>query len=167
MPRLFFALPCPPMVAAQIDAWRQEQSFTGTPVATTNLHLTLAFLGHLPESRLAQLQRLPSLLPLTELAFDLRLDCLDCWPSGLLHLAPSQIPVQLLELVSSLNRQLHLSGLPCERRPYRPHLTLARDSRAPKARPPCFAWQVDELHLYRSEQGRYLSLHHWPLGALP
>ena len=78
MLRLFFALPCPSGIAAQIDAWRQDQHFVGRPVPTTNLHVTLAFLGQVPESRLQQLQRVPPRLALADLAFDLHLDRLDC-----------------------------------------------------------------------------------------
>lgn len=165
MLRLFFALPCPPLVAAQIDAWRQRQHFPGKPVPSANLHITLAFLGHLPESRLQLLQRIPLQLPLADLAFDLRLDRLDCWHGGLLHLAPSQPPAALLALASGMNRQLQLGGLPLAQRTYRPHLSLARESGltgTPK--PPCFAWRIDELQLYQSEGGHYRTLHRWPLG---
>ena len=116
MLRLFLALPCPSGIAAQIDAWRQSQHFAGRPVPTANLHVTLAFLGQVPESRLQQLQRVPPRLALADLAFDL-------------------------------------------------HLTLARDSRPAELRtPPSFAWHVDQLHLYQSAGGQYLSLQRWPLG---
>lgn len=165
MLRLFFALPCPSGIAAQIDAWRQDQHFVGRPVPTANLHVTLAFLGQVPESRLQQLQRVPPRLALADQAFDLHLDRLDCWPEGLLHLAPSQPPQALLKLASALQQQLQLDGLSLEPRPYRPHLTLARDSRPAELRtPPSFAWHVDQLHLYQSAGGRYLSLQRWPLG---
>lgn len=165
MLRLFFALPCPTGAAAQIDAWRQGQHFTGKPVPTTNLHVTLAFIGHVPESRLQQLRQLPTWLPLADLAFDLHLDRLDCWPDGLLHLAPSQPPEALLKLAGALQQQLQLDGLSLEQRPYRPHLTLARDSRpAAIGASPNFAWRVDQLHLYQSTGGQYRSLQHWPLG---
>jgi 2'-5' RNA ligase len=165
MLRLFFALPCPPTIATQIDAWRQTQQFAGKLVPMANLHLTLAFLGHLPQSKLALLEQLPARLPLAELAFELQLDRLDCWRGGLLHLAPSLPPAQLLALAGALNDALRLAGLPSERRTYRPHLTLARASLPAPARPaPCFAWRVDELCLYQSERGRYLPLARWPLG---
>jgi RNA 2',3'-cyclic 3'-phosphodiesterase len=165
MLRLFYALPCPPAIAAQIDAWRQEQQFAGKAVPAANLHLTLAFLGHLPESRLALLERLPGQLPLAELAFDLQLDRIDCWHGGLLHLASSRVPAELVALANGLNGLLTQAGLPAEQRPYRPHLTLARDSHRPEQQvPPCFSWRVEELVLYQSEQGRYLPLSRWALG---
>jgi 2'-5' RNA ligase len=77
--RLFFALPCPPAITRQIDAWRQGRQFAGKQVPSANLHLTLAFLGHLPQSRVALLEQLPPQLPLHELEFDLQLDRLECW----------------------------------------------------------------------------------------
>lgn len=160
MLRLFFALPCPNGIAAQIDAWQQDQHFAVQPVPTANLHVTLAFLGQVPESRLQQLRQVPPRLALADLAFDLHLDRLDCWPEGLLHLAPGQPPQALLKLASALQQQLQL-----DERPYRPHLTLARDSQPADMRtPPSFAWHVDQLHLYQSAGGQYLSLQHWPLG---
>lgn len=165
MLRLFFALPCPPPIVAQIDAWRLQLAFSGRLVPSANLHLTLAFLGHLPESALALLEELPPRLPLHELAFDLQLDRLDCWHGGLLHLAPSQPPAELLALASGLGQLLGESGLPSEPRAYRPHLTLARDSCLPgNIGSPHFAWRVEEMVLYESTQGRYRPLAHWPLG---
>jgi len=166
--RLFFALPCPAPVARRLDTWRLAQGFSGVPTARGNLHLTLAFLGQLPASMLPLLERLPPRLPLPQLGFDLNLDRLQCWPGGLLHLAPSQPPAALLELVNGLNAQLALAGLATEPRPYRPHLTLARRSHMPSAAiPVAFSWRVEELRLYRSLEGRYQALCRWPLGSAP
>jgi 2'-5' RNA ligase len=165
MLRLFFALPCPPAIAVEIDAWRSHLAISGRPVPSANLHLTLAFLGDLPERALALLEALPPRLPLRDLAFDLQLDHLDCWHGGLLHLAPSQPPAELLALASGLARLLDEAGLASEPRTYRPHLTLARDSCLPvQVGSPHFAWRAEELVLYRSEQGRYRPLAKWPLG---
>ncbi|MDG9924171.1 MULTISPECIES: RNA 2',3'-cyclic phosphodiesterase [unclassified Pseudomonas] len=165
MLRLFFALPCPPAIAVQIDAWRSHLAIPGRPVPSANLHLTLAFLGHLPETTLPLLEGLPPQLPLHELAFSLQADRLDCWQGGLLHLAPSQPPVELLALADGLAGLLADAGLPSEPRAYRPHLTLARDSGLPgHIGSPRFIWRAEELVLYRSEQGRYLPLVIWPLG---
>ena len=163
--RLFFALPCPPQMAARIDAWCHSQDFTGRTTPLANLHLTLAFLGHLPSSQLPLLKQIPTRLPLIDLAFDLSLDRLDCWHGGLLHLAPSQPPAALLALASGLRQLLNEAGLPIEQRTYRPHLTLARYSRLPAQTPsPNFTWRAEELVLYSSEQGHYRPLSRWSLG---
>lgn len=164
MLRLFYALPCPAHIATRVDTWRQGQQFAGQPVPAGNLHLTLAFLGHLPESRLALLEQLPARLPLAELAFELRLDRLDCWHGGLLHLAPSQPPEQLLALADGLQQLLAEAGMPIENRDYKPHLTLARESHLPeRVAAPAYAWNVDEFVLYQSEKGLYHPLKRWPL----
>lgn len=165
MLRLFFALPCPPAMAERIDRWRTRQHFIGHLTPRANLHVTLAFLGHLPAEQLTMLEGIATDLPLAELGCELHLDSLACWHGGLLHLAPSQPPANLLRLAAELGSALAASGLPCDRRPYRPHLTLARGSRPPAACEPVdFAWQADELVLYQSQQGRYLPLRRWPLG---
>ncbi|MDD0843641.1 RNA 2',3'-cyclic phosphodiesterase [Pseudomonas sp. Gutcm_11s] len=165
MLRLFFALPCPAEIARQIDAWRQPQHLDGRLVPVANLHVTLAFLGHLPESRLPLLRQLPQQLPLSELAFDLQLDRLDCWHGGLLHLAPSQLPAELMALAGGLRQLLDTAGLPGDGRAYRPHLTLARESSRPQVPTPLSVrWRAEELVLYQSEQGGYLPLASWPLG---
>ncbi|WP_394558410.1 RNA 2',3'-cyclic phosphodiesterase [Aquipseudomonas alcaligenes] len=165
MLRLFFALPCPAEIARQIDAWRQPLDLSGRLIPVANLHVTLAFLGHLPDSQLALLRQLPQQLPLHELAFELQLDRLDCWTGGLLHLAPSQPPAELMALADGLRQLLSAAGMPGEERIYRPHLTLARDSRPPETQAPIsFRWRAEEVVLYQSEQGRYLPLVQWPLG---
>ncbi|MEO4046607.1 RNA 2',3'-cyclic phosphodiesterase [Pseudomonas sp. CAU 1711] len=163
--RLFFALPCAPAMAERIDRWRARQHFVGHLTPRANLHLTLAFLGHLPAEQLTMLERIPTGLALAELACELHLDNLACWRGGLLHLAPSRAPANLLRLARELELALVAAGLPSDRRPFRPHLTLARGSRPPIASEPAdFAWQADELVLYQSLQGRYLPLRCWPLG---
>ncbi|MDX5371039.1 MAG: RNA 2',3'-cyclic phosphodiesterase [Pseudomonadaceae bacterium] len=164
--RLFFAAPCPPALAARIDTWREAQQLAGRVTPRADLHLTLAFLGHLPAERLPLLERIPSRLPLAELACELHLDSLACWRGGLLHLAPPQVPAELLRLARELRTALDEAGIASDSRPYRPHLTLARNSRMPTSFEPVeFAWPVEELVLYRSWQARYEALRSWPLGA--
>ena len=165
MLRLFFALPCPPMTATRIDAWRQQQHFAGRPVPMENLHLTLAFIGLVAQSRLASVIALPQQLPLHEQAFTLHLDQLACWPDGLLHLAPSRPPSALLILAHGLQRLLIEGGLVATAPDYRPHLTLSRCSRpAETGNPPSFSWLADELALYHSTEGGYRPLARWSLG---
>jgi 2'-5' RNA ligase len=163
--RLFFALPCPAPMAERIDAWRQTQGFAGRATARANLHLTLAFLGHLPGSQLPLLEQIPARLPLIDLAFELCLDRLDCWHGGLLHLAPRPTTCGAAG-IGQRTPSAAEPGWPALRAAYyRPHLTLARDSRLPaQVRSPNFTWCAEELVLYQSEQGRYRPLAHWPLG---
>ena len=88
--RLFFALPCPAPLAAQICAWSDGLRLDGQPVAQANLHLTLAFLGSVPRGRKAELRAIGERLP--RRGFNLKLDHIARWSNGILHLAPSSAP---------------------------------------------------------------------------
>ncbi|MNG25662.1 RNA 2',3'-cyclic phosphodiesterase [compost metagenome] len=73
-----------------------------------------------------------------------------------------------MALQQRLQQTLLAAGLPSDTRPYRPHLTLARQSRLPAQTEPCaFAWQVKRLVLFASQQEaagkRYHALGEWPL----
>ncbi|MBC9250602.1 2'-5' RNA ligase [Pseudomonas alcaligenes] len=163
--RLFFALPCPPPIARQIAAWRQALAADGKLVAPANLHLTLAFLGSLDAHHLTPLGEIAASIQLP--AFDLQLDRLACWSQGLLHLAPSQPPQPLLELVEQLQSRLRQHGYQQPGHAFRPHLTLARHSHLPAISPLAnFAWTVERFALYASADGHYRELHSWPLENL-
>lgn len=166
--RLFFALPLPGPVASAMALWRDTLGCGGQPVAVTNLHLTLAFLGSQPSDRLDDLLALADGIQAT--AFPLHLDRLDLWQQGLLHLAPSQPPAALLELVTTLAERLDAAGFPQEHRIYRPHVTLARRARQRPVGPPqTFDWFADRFGLFSSENHEnrlhYRAVHSWPLRA--
>ncbi|QLC72273.1 RNA 2',3'-cyclic phosphodiesterase [Pseudomonas sp. LPB0260] len=164
--RLFFALSCPPGLAERIGLWHDGLHLPGRPVPPANLHLTLAFLGQQPGSRLAELKGLAATVQ--SRAFELQLDRLVHRRNGLLYLAPSQPPAALLELVEQLHEALLGGGFGLEARPFLAHLTLLRrcSTRRPKARP-TFDWPVDHFALFASETGPsgsvYQQLQQWPL----
>jgi len=164
--RLFFALPCPAALGAEICAWRDRLSLAGRPVPAANLHITLAFLGAQPA------QRLPQLLALGEAirgeAFCLRLGRLGELGEGFTCLFPSPCPPALEALATRLREGLEALGLAIETRPFVPHLTLLRHSRASPSPPArCFAWEVQRFGLYLScnaaEGVHYRELGSWPL----
>ena len=164
--RLFFALPCPPDCVASIDQWRAELSVSGKPTSTSNLHVTLVFLGAQPAHQLPRLLELADTI--TAPCFELTLERLALWPNGLLHLAPRQAPKELLQLVQQLRQKLQDAGFEIEHRTYRPHLTLARQSCLPdKANALHLNWAVRSFSLFSSEQAaqgvNYRSLGHWSL----
>ncbi|WP_372866799.1 RNA 2',3'-cyclic phosphodiesterase [Pseudomonas sp.] len=164
--RLFFALGCPPELAEGIATWRSSLHLPGRPVATANLHLTLAFLGQQPRARVAQMQDLASEVRAT--AFDLHLDRLGRQRNGLLYLAPSHTPEALLELVEQLYSNLSSAAIQLDSRPFRAHLSLLRHcpTQAIDANP-SFDWPVSRFSLFASEQNargsHYRQLHTWPL----
>ncbi|AYC32670.1 RNA 2',3'-cyclic phosphodiesterase [Pseudomonas cavernae] len=164
--RLFFALPCPPEQAQAMVDWRDSLSTHSRPVTANNLHLTLIFLGAQPRGRLPELKALAA--SIDGHSFRLQLDRLERWNNGLLHLALSQPPEALLQLVHELRERLQLVGFNLESRAFHPHLTLARHcSRLPAGPAPAFAWQVEHFALFVSESNakgtRYRVLSQWPL----
>lgn len=161
--RLFLALPCPPAAADALAAWCAANCPGGRPVHPADLHITLAFLGNLPADRVSPVSRLLADLPLPE--FRLELGAPERW-KDLLVLLPERVPEVLPAFQEALRERLDAAGLPVERRPYRPHLTLARRiADTPLAGAgPRVAWQVREWGLYHSAGGqpRYQRLAGWP-----
>ena len=153
--RLFFAL-WPD--AGVRDALGQligpvRRTVKGRWVEPDKLHLTLAFLGAAPPGCLPELAAMTEGLDLPR--FELALDRLEYWRhKRVLCLGTSAVPPLLLELVRVLNSKLSQAGFPVERRPFRAHLTLARNAEAdwsaamPLKTP--LTWLVDRLALVES-----------------
>lgn len=164
--RLFFALDCPPHLAAAIAAWRTGLQLPGRAVAASKLHLTLAFLGQVALPRVVEAQALAANLQVA--AFELHLDRLGCFRNGLLYLAPSQPPEALLELAGHLHAELHKAGFNLQDRPFHAHLSLMRRCPGhPTDVTPSFDWPVEDFALFASEAeagGRhYRALQRWSL----
>ncbi len=132
-------------------------------------HVTLQFLGALPQGRLAELRRG---LAVGGRPFELSLDRAELWPRGLAVLTCSQVPPALQQLHDALAQALSGLGLQPETRHYLPHLTLARSASGallPSA-PPAIAWQVGGYALVRSTgdpRWRYDLLQQYPFDPCP
>ena len=169
--RLFFALwPDDATRGRIVDATaRQVRAAAGRTTPRENLHVTLAFLGGVPESRLAPLADAAG--QIASLSFDLVLDRIEYWRrQRILSLGPSALPPALHELVAKLQQALGACDFALESRPFRAHLTLARDARAPRdvARDlEPIIWRVTDLALIESitapKGSRYTCLQSWPL----
>ena len=121
----------------------------GTPPG--NLHITLAFLGPLTEADLAAVVRVP---PIPSRDFTIRLDKLGYWSrSRVLWLGSSQASVELVHLERSLWDALVAVGFRRERRPYSPHVTLARKARSVEVDVNPVDWPVSGLALVESRPG--------------
>jgi len=121
-------------------------------VATPRLHLTLHFIGEVAAERMpAIVQGLR--VPLQP--FDLVLDECVAWPRGLVVLQPGQTPAALLALHAACAVVLRRLELPVQRRPFRAHVTLARDAAGASLPPgmPPLRWPVGEAALVRSHPG--------------
>jgi 2'-5' RNA ligase len=171
--RLFFALW--PNSAALARAMAAVASLvplgSGRPQRADQLHLTVVFLGAVPESRLLAVREAGALAAASGRPDVITLDRLEYWRRPqVLCLAASLVPDSVVALVESLRDGLAARGFQPERREFRPHLTLARKvgDGPPSAAVEPLAWPVQELTLVESEThpagSRYSRLDAWPLG---
>ena len=185
--RLFFALwPTPAMQAALALAAEPavlevlnagaDTAIGASPrrVPAANYHLTLAFLGSLPTSRLADLDqvatRFAQAASVLAPPIDIVLDTLDHWrkPQVLVATA-SDTPPAAVALGEGLQRALVDAGFTPDLKPFRVHATIARKVRrvgrelhlAP------VRWSFDSLHLVESqthpEASAYRTVKKWVL----
>lgn len=158
--RLFFALwPDEAMRQAMERATRKAaRASGGRPVPAASLHVTLAFLGSVPERRLPQLAAIAR-----EAAgqpgggaahIELRFEHLDYWRAAhLLCALPAEPSVATLSLARRLRDALAAGGFSPDLKPFRPHVTVARKVSRPgrleKMLP--VAWSFAELALVASQ----------------
>ena len=175
--RLFVALDLPPDARAALAAFRDRAAArVWRPVPDEALHLTLVFLGHFPEGtseRVAEIVR-GCAGPAADLAL-----------GPALLLPPRRARVLCAEVEDGAGAlgalQGRLAGALAdaglhdpERRPYRPHATVARlrsGERAPRSAPegpPPVRFAGEAVTLYRSHLGRggarYEPLERVPVG---
>jgi RNA 2',3'-cyclic 3'-phosphodiesterase len=98
----------------------------GRPIPPRNFHVTLAFLGSIAASRLGDLHRCKE--ETTVDAFDFYLDRISYWKrQRLLCLEPTAGVEKLGELIERLRSALADRHFTVEQRPFRAHVTLARE----------------------------------------
>jgi 2'-5' RNA ligase len=131
-----------------------------------SLHLTLKFLGEYPEAELGALEAVLKRTPWPG-AFDIRVRGLGFFPderAPRVFWAGVEAGPELARLAEALDEALVEVGIPRERRPYKPHLTLARiQDRVPLQRlreaiqgldPVDFgSFRAERFYLYRSQPG--------------
>ncbi|MEQ1581735.1 MAG: RNA 2',3'-cyclic phosphodiesterase [Steroidobacteraceae bacterium] len=154
--RLFFALwPDDARRQALLDAIRSLRlDPTGRAVPDGNLHVTLAFLGNVPADKLPTLRTLGAAMvwPRGDLVFDR----LAWWPKArLLCLEASLLPPSFAAAVAAFHEELRRAGFKVEQRPFRAHVTVARNAAAPAhdspGRPiPPFNWPLQGVALVAS-----------------
>ncbi|HKJ94183.1 MAG TPA: RNA 2',3'-cyclic phosphodiesterase [Gammaproteobacteria bacterium] len=167
--RLFFALWPPAVIADRILALPERFGIRGRVTRRERLHLTVLFLGDVPATAESNLVRgLPRSIPTGPV--DLTLDTLGGFArAGVWWLGPSVVPRALNDLHATLVDAAAVAGIAVERRPFRPHVTLARRSRpGPETSVDAIRWRADELTLVASVDtgGRaaYRVCSRWPLG---
>ncbi len=169
--RLFFALWPPVDVQMQIANATEQwvKASLGRPMAPENFHVTLLFLGAVPDDRLADV--LDAASRVAAGSFALAFDALTVFARArvlcLTNSAPP--PRELLSLYEQLRHTLQALGFKPAREDFRPHITLARDvtRRRCVSQPPHLGWRCTEFSLVQSTPeargSRYEVLGRWPL----
>lgn len=165
--RLFFALW--PDDETRTRLAQVAQACSPRPVAAEKLHMTLHFLGACSDEQQACYVQAVSAVECEP--FELQLDCLGGRArSGIQWLTASQPPAALSRLVETLAEALAPCDYTPEKRPFLPHVTLARKVRKPRVRTglPAITWKVRDFVLVESveAEGRthYLVRGRWGRG---
>ncbi|QGZ39844.1 2'-5' RNA ligase [Pseudoduganella flava] len=155
--KLFFALWPGDAERAALAALQADVKGRLTPPA--KLHLTLAFLGHLPAAGVPALLDIRAALavPPVRLVFD----CYGYFARPRIAWAGmTQVPAELVALHDDLVRRLGAAGFSAATHgSFKPHVTLAREAKeAPPDAPPApVVWNVREAVLVESlPDGRYV-----------
>ncbi len=143
--RLFFA--CWPDAQMQVAfahaARKAVKASGGQPVSMKNIHLTLVFLGSVPESRLSAVtsvaRRVAAEFPRDALPFEFEFQRLEYWKSPQVLCAVPTIetaqgasaqaagaPRSAQALAEALRDELVSAGFSPDLKPFRAHVTLAR-----------------------------------------
>jgi 2'-5' RNA ligase len=125
----------------------------GRAPADANLHLTLAFVGAVAPERRETLLAAGHDAAAQTAPFTLVLDRLGAFrDAGVAWIGTSEPPPALTDLAARLAHALCAHGFDIDRRPYAPHLTLARKCKTPPhpVSAPRVAWEARELTLVES-----------------
>ncbi len=98
------------------------------PVKTNQLHLTLKFLGEIPEHQLSKISQELDSIPFP--SFSINFSSIGCFPNEhrprVIWTGISLGQQELIALASEVDQKLSAIGLPKEKRRFSPHLTLGR-----------------------------------------
>ncbi len=121
------------------------------PVKSENFHVTLVCIGAVENQLMNQIAS-----TWTEVRadpFTLVFDGLDYWrkPRVLCLTSNAQVPVEMMDLVNRVSERIEDLGVVTDKRPYRPHITLARKAqRALTAIFDPIIWRADAFSLVES-----------------
>jgi 2'-5' RNA ligase len=102
--------------------------WNGRRMKPDTLHMTLVFLGDTPVARVDELKAVASRMQGHR--FDLVYRQAACWRHNKVgFLSPEDTPPALVQLVYGLEESLEAAGFTFDQRPYKPHVTLLRNTR--------------------------------------
>lgn len=159
---------------------RAARASGGRPVPPGNLHVTLAFLGSIPERRLAELAEaaraaasgLAMSADPARQSLELAFDHIEYWRAAqLLCALAAEPPVAVSGLARRLQDGLTGRGFTPDLKPFRPHVTVvrkvSRPGRIAKMHP--IVWRFTELALIESRTlpagPLYSVVESYPLGG--
>ncbi len=176
--RLFLSLwPSADMQAALAAATASAVRSCGArAVPTRNLHVTLAFLGSVPEGRLGEIvavaDAVQGALGARTSDIELSFDHIEYWKkAGVLCATPGAPTQMAAALASDLKERLVASGFVPDLKPFRAHVTLARKVSHGTADTgmQSVAWRFNEYTLVESrtapEGSSYSTVRSWRLYA--
>jgi 2'-5' RNA ligase len=155
--RLFFALWPTETVARRLhdEALSLQRVCGGRAMRRETLHLTLAFLGAIPVSRVAVAEAAADTVKAGR--FVLELDRLACWKHN--HIAwagCTRTPEPLSALAADLAFHLRTAGFALDARPFAVHATLVRNADCAASLPELatpIVWPVEDFVLVESHNG--------------
>lgn len=129
--RTFIAVDIPERIRVELGKWQKDLSkfsHEAVLVHPENIHLTLAFLGEIPSSKIERVFRNLSAFPPID-PFTIQLKGFGLFPHArrprVLWVRIKPCP-PLEDLSVKLNASLKAIGVPLPQRAFKPHLTLAR-----------------------------------------
>jgi 2'-5' RNA ligase len=133
MIRAFIAIPPPVALQQCVEALRadvQHQPFPWRWVTPTQVHVTIKFLGDIALALVAPIAQAMGRAVVGQAPFTLVVQGLGCFPNlsrpRVLWMGLHDAQQALARLCHRLEAELALLGFPPARRPFRPHVTLAR-----------------------------------------
>jgi 2'-5' RNA ligase len=123
--RLFVGIPIPSnFFRALLRVAQNEETGKARWTPPEKAHLTLVFLGEVAEARLSSIEREVAAIHAAPL--DIRVTHLDSFPRAGVLFAAVALSARLSHLHTVISSSMKGLGFPQERRPYHPHITLAR-----------------------------------------
>jgi 2'-5' RNA ligase len=169
--RLFFALWPDAAVAASLHELAQvlQCACGGRATRRDSLHLTLAFLGGVPASRVADAEAAADAVMGSRFVFEF--DRIACWKHNRIAWAGCSAPPPVVgDIAARLAANLRAAGFALDARPFAVHATLVRKADCSAPLPPLdapIAWPVHEFVLVESQPeasgSRYRIVRRWAL----
>ena len=128
--RLFIAIQFPPEIVSHLEIIQKElmrHTLSGHFVESSNLHLTVLFLGEMEATRLNMVK--DAMRRITVPSFSVLLQDVSSFKTqeGRLYYVNVKKNDQLETIVAELKETLNRFGFSLENKEYKPHITLARE----------------------------------------